>query len=533
MARCANDPRLTFKAVQTDVQSYLTKEYQLRFFFLDRTIELYDLKLKKLSLKRSDLPPSQMLERKDFVLGKEVVVFGRMLKLIEYMDIVTKELCEGGGVSYRPLLGPDAMQADLFRSPQESTHKLDRAYLIVEHDVHFRELGKILSVLEVELGFTLTGAAIGTLPKKQVEYIVKDSLMPVLPNNGDGSSTMVIRSKDLSSSLSHGHMVTMDATGDLSALTSSTFANKMVCIFRGAKPNSDRHVPELVRRLSQTTGRTGSNPRDTSGLWACATNSFPILFGSEDSREYSKISTRTGGIGTISKLTKAADIHAAKHPMEAIFDLVTARSAVRYKLGSSECGTVVILKPHLVGKQLAGDVLQVMLDSLNGGKYVSTGSGMPSRSEITIGGMRLVNLSSSQAGNFLSPYRGLLPNYSAVVEELASGAAIAVHFTTLEMIEKDVDECSYSADDCMSGNENNSDRPPKPHPSRAVSSHDIFHQVREICGPFDPLLAKTLRSSCIRARFGIAGYGAARNGIHCCDLEEETRGAGMFLFSQI
>jgi len=41
---------------------------------------------------------------------------------------------------------------------------------------------------------------------------------------------------------------------------------------------------------------------------------------------------------------------------------------------------------------------------------------------------------------------------------------------------------------------------------------------RDVCGPHDPEIAKTLRPNTLRARYGIDRI---RNAIHCTDLPED------------
>lgn len=44
-------------------------------------------------------------------------------------------------------------------------------------------------------------------------------------------------------------------------------------------------------------------------------------------------------------------------------------------------------------------------------------------------------------------------------------------------------------------------------------------KFRELCGPYDPEIAKTLRPNTIRSMFGID---RVKNAVHCTDLEEDA-----------
>jgi len=46
----------------------------------------------------------------------------------------------------------------------------------------------------------------------------------------------------------------------------------------------------------------------------------------------------------------------------------------------------------------------------------------------------------------------------------------------------------------------------------------VIESFRKLCGPMDPEIAKNLRPTTIRAKFGVD---RARNAVHCTDLEED------------
>lgn len=124
MSRSVTDPRLCFLADYYDELAALTREYQLFFYFGDKTIEMNDLKARRSFLKRTPCPA---LDVEHFFLGARVVVFGRVLKLVAYGDEVTRQLSE----------------------------KRNGSTIIALSEARFAALGKDLSVLSIEAGFTV------------------------------------------------------------------------------------------------------------------------------------------------------------------------------------------------------------------------------------------------------------------------------------------------------------------------------------------------------------------------------------------
>ena len=114
---------------------------------------------------------------------------------------------------------------------------------------------------------------------------------------------------------------------------------------------------------------------------------------------------------------------------------------------------------------MAGEIIQ---DILNAG--------------FQIVGLETFLLDFGKADEFLEVYKGVIDNYGDAVKELSSGPCIA-----LQII-------------------HNED------PDNVVS------RFRELCGPQDPAIAKTLRPKTLRAKYGES---LTRNGVHCTDLRED------------
>lgn len=94
-------------------------------------------------------------------------------------------------------------------------------------------------------------------------------------------------------------------------------------------------------------------------------------------------------------------------------------------------------------------------------------------------GAEIFQMERGVAMEFLEVYKDVLPEYSAICQELSDGRALvlAIKGTSL-----------------------------------AVST------LRNICGPHDPSIAKNLRQHTLRAVFG---RDKVKNGIHCTDLDED------------
>ena len=79
---------------------------------------------------------------------------------------------------------------------------------------------------------------------------------------------------------------------------------------------------------------------------------------------------------------------------------------------------------------------------------------------------------------FLEIYKGVLPEFSGMANHLTTGPCIALE----------------------------------------VRQENAVESFREICGPHDPEVARTLRKNSIRAQFG---FDRIKNAVHCTDLAED------------
>lgn len=85
----AQPDRYCFTVDYLDQQAGLVRQYKLLYFMSDKSIEMYDLKSKRVFLKRCPYPT---LSPRDLFIGATVTVFSRTLKVVDYGDEVTGRL---------------------------------------------------------------------------------------------------------------------------------------------------------------------------------------------------------------------------------------------------------------------------------------------------------------------------------------------------------------------------------------------------------------------------------------------------------
>ncbi|GET92908.1 nucleoside diphosphate kinase, putative [Leishmania tarentolae] len=86
------EQRDTFVVEYFDPQASLSRTYQFCYFTEDKTIEMYDLKTKRLFLKRCAYPS---LSPNDLYVGATINVFSRPLRIVDYGDDATRKRLTG------------------------------------------------------------------------------------------------------------------------------------------------------------------------------------------------------------------------------------------------------------------------------------------------------------------------------------------------------------------------------------------------------------------------------------------------------
>ena len=133
--------------------------------------------------------------------------------------------------------------------------------------------------------------------------------------------------------------------------------------------------------------------------------------------------------------------------------------------------TCCIIRPHIVKERKVGAVI----------------SDITSRG-FTISAMQMVRLDKTASTEFLSVYKGVLPDYVDLVDEMSSGPCLVLE------VKKDSRSSSIDEED------------------------DIVEEFRKACGPWDHSVACELHPESIRAKFGTS---SVRNAVHCTDLPKD------------
>jgi nucleoside-diphosphate kinase len=103
----ASEPRYTFFVEWFDAQASLIRRYQLTYFMRDQTVEMYDIKNRRMFLKRSQFGH---IQSEDLFLGAILNVYSRQVKIVEYADVFTRNDLEGTKSRTLALVKPDAYQ---------------------------------------------------------------------------------------------------------------------------------------------------------------------------------------------------------------------------------------------------------------------------------------------------------------------------------------------------------------------------------------------------------------------------------------
>eukprot|EP00163_Fabomonas_tropica_P011610 TRINITY_DN2237_c0_g4_i11.p1 TRINITY_DN2237_c0_g4~~TRINITY_DN2237_c0_g4_i11.p1 ORF type:complete len:152 (-),score=33.92 TRINITY_DN2237_c0_g4_i11:380-835(-) len=129
-------------------------------------------------------------------------------------------------------------------------------------------------------------------------------------------------------------------------------------------------------------------------------------------------------------------------------------------LYSIDC-TLAIIKPHAVVNGHAGKIIhQIFQEGFD------------------VSAIEMFHVDRACSEEFYEVYRGVVPEYSGMVEQLTSGPVIAIE----------------------------------------VRGENVVPAFRELAGPSDPEVGRHLRPKSIRALFG---SDKIKNAVHCTDLPED------------
>lgn len=123
--------------------------------------------------------------------------------------------------------------------------------------------------------------------------------------------------------------------------------------------------------------------------------------------------------------------------------------------------TCAVVRPHAVHDGSLGAIVDSILQQ-----------------GFEISALQMFRLAKADAEEFLEVYKGVLPEYTRIVDEMTAGPCVAMEI-------------------------------------RAENAVQVF---RDFAGPMDPEVARRVRPSSLRAQFGLD---TVRNALHCTDLPED------------
>lgn len=136
--------------------------------------------------------------------------------------------------------------------------------------------------------------------------------------------------------------------------------------------------------------------------------------------------------------------------------------------------TLCLVKPHIMKEKRPGPILKAIHEA---GFKVET--------------MYSVHFDFKMADYVMDVYRGIVPEFTSMMQNLVSGPLLAV---------------------MVSG------------------GPDVVQEFRELCGPLEPELGRILRPKSLRARFG---NDVVNNAVHCTDLPEDGSTECTYVFDTI
>lgn len=356
------DERYAFIAEWYDPHAALIRRYQFLYYTKDQTLEMFDIKNRRIFLKRSKY---ETITEKDLFIGSIVNVHSRQLTLADYGDPYTKSRLSSVHSKTLALIKPDAIA----------------------------RMGEIMNIIQSE-DFTICQAKMVRLTRKEASTFYAEHKSKHFFEGLIGFMTS-------------GPILAME-------LMSSDSVNKWRSLLGPTNTMTAREeAPGCIRAMFGTDGTRNAchgSDSEKSAKWEAS-----FFFGTN---------SRSG---------------------TACFDK----------------STMCVIKPHAVAENLAGKILTSIINS-----------------EFKITALQMFHLEKANTEEFLEIYKGVVNEYSAMVDELCSGSCIAIE----------------------------------------VCYPDEPQAFREFVGPADPEIARHLRPKTLRARFG---RDKIKNAVHCTDLPED------------
>jgi nucleoside-diphosphate kinase len=367
--------RYVFIVEWNDAQASIIRTYNLTYYLTDNTIDMFDLKNKRIFLKRTAYDGIALDE---LTLGSIVTIYSRQLKVIEYADLSTCNAFEAANERTFAMIKPDA----------------------------YLNIGKILSEIH-QAGFKVNQLKMSRFDETSAEIFYGEH-----------------KGKPFYQNLVE--FITSDVVVGM----------------------------ELVREGAITAWRGLLGPTNTLVAREQAPESLRAQFGTDGTRN----------------ACHGSDSNSSANRELGIF--FGAGSPMKSTSLQNNC-TCGVIKPHVVKAGHSGGVIQAILDE-----------------GFEISAMQTFSLDKPTAEEFLEIYKGVLPEFVPIVEEITTGPCIVIE----------------------------------------VRQEDAVESFRKLCGPHDPEIAKSLRPNTIRAKFGMDRI---NNAIQCTDLAEDGVPECQYFFSTL
>ncbi|ESN96296.1 hypothetical protein HELRODRAFT_68567, partial [Helobdella robusta] len=363
-----------------DIQAALIRRYILTYYNEDCAVELFDMKTRKMFLKRVRVKEICL---NDLIIGNIINVMSRPMKIIDYADLRTK----------RHLGKRD-----------------ERTMLLIKPDA-YEKVGTMINDLYAA-GYIIRRMKSFQLNTKQAADFYIDFL-----EESDYRSMFIY--------LASGPVIVMELI----------------------KENAFFDLCQLVGHLDPNVART-ENP-----------NSFRARFG-------------------IDKLKNAIHCPATGEKVRSEIDFFFATNNVMNTV-TYKNSTCVVVKPHAIDDGQAGYIIECIQ---NLGYRISA--------------YLMCTFDKVNAEEFYEVYKGVVPEYPKMVDELSRGLCLAMEVKLPDETLRTAEETTEPFQNCQ--------------------QHMNF---RDVVGPSDPELARKIRPNTLRAKFGM---NKILNSIHCTDLPEDT-----------
>lgn len=475
-------PTASFIVEHDDPAMGMRKQYVLSFYESDGTLQMYDVHLKRMFLKRTVPPERSRLS--DFYIGALIVVCARPLRVLDYGDDLTRRrYASVRGVALM-LIKPDAYHAagkiiDMVYSAGLTIGRLRMSRFTEEDAAAFLQTGPAASSAAAAAPVSAGGAGgAGGRPASSASTSALAAAGSALLGGshaggaaggagaGAGGGFSAAASAEAVAHLSCDAVVAVEVTGDdvmsrLHALVGPAHpadAADLAPVSVRAVFGKDRirnavHVSrdvdaaraELAFAFDRKAPHTGALQAHASGCRA-AVRLARFLLGS--------------------RLHSLA-VHSSHSPstLSLCSYLPLCPSAGVY----THC-SVCLIKPHAVAERHVGKVWDALLAA-----------------GLEVSAARSLVLNASDAIDYLDAYRGVCPEYERWVTELSSGPAVVLE----------------------------------------VRGDDVVPDLRALAGPYDPEIARALRPGTLRARFGV---NAVKNAVHVTDVEVDGPLESKFFF---